>query len=57
MERLIIEKLFTEDDKAFNRTMVNNALNIKENDIPPLKNCEYDFINKILNDFSKKWKL
>ncbi len=57
MEDLHIETIFTDEDKKFNRLMVNNTRNLKDSTTSSFQNQEYDFISKILNDFNKKWEI
>lgn len=57
MEDLHIETIFTDEDKKFNRLMVDNTRNLKNNTTSSFQNQEYDFISKILNDFNKKWEI
>jgi hypothetical protein len=49
-----IEEIFTEEDKEFNRKMVELGQNFRKNET---NNCgeNEDYISEILDDFSKKW--
>ena len=47
MEKIIIENVFTEEDKEFNRMMVNNALNYnKQQSIPDRRGGKMQMNNR-----------
>lgn len=58
---IIIEDIFTKKDKEFNRTMVHNARRLNDT-IDNFTREEiymnnYDFMNDIIEKFSKKWRI
>ena len=57
--KITIEDIFTKKDKEFNRTMVHNARRLNDT-IDNFTREEiymnnYDFMNDIIEKFSKKW--
>ena len=52
-----VEEMFTEEDKAFNRKMVEQAKSYDDGKSQKSIQKNYDFSSKILSDFSQKWGL
>lgn len=57
-EKIKIENCFSEQDKEFNRTMVNNSMRCNnEKKSMMFKDRNYDFSSDIINEFYKKWNI
>ena len=57
-EKIKIENCFSEQDKEFNRTMVNNSMRCNnEKRAMMFKERNYDFSSDIINEFYKKWNI